>query len=152
MDPDPRVLRADRARAARRAAAARRRDASRQQRVGTIPIEIRLGDGTPYPQRGVVDYVDPTIDPTRGTVTVRAIVPNPNGVLKPGEFVRAIAVFPDRSDAVLVPERAVLEEQGGTYVLVVKPDDVVESRRVRSWRRCTTACGRSPKASAPASA
>jgi membrane fusion protein (multidrug efflux system) len=102
-----------------------------QQRVGTIPIEIRLGDGTAYAQRGVVDYVDPTIDPARGTITVRAIVANPDGVLKPGEFVRAIAVFPDRADAVLIPERAVLEEQGGTYGLVVTPDDIVESRRVR---------------------
>jgi len=102
-----------------------------QQRAGSIPIELVLGDGTPYPQKGVIDYVDPTIEATRGTVTVRAVVPNPNGVLKPGEFVRATAVFPERSGAVLVPERAVQEEQGGSFVLVVKPDDVVEARRVR---------------------
>lgn len=103
-----------------------------QQRAGTIPIEIVLGsDGTPYPHHGVIDYVDPTIEATRGTITVRAAVPNPDGVLKPGEFVRAIAVFPDRSDAVLIPERAVQEEQGGSFVLVVKPDDLVEARRVR---------------------
>jgi RND family efflux transporter MFP subunit len=101
-----------------------------QQRVGTIPIELLLGDGAPYPQRGVIDYVDPVIEPTRGTMTVRAVVANPNGALKPGEFVRAIAVFPDRSDAVLIPERAVQDEQGGSFVLVVKADDVVESRRV----------------------
>lgn len=102
-----------------------------QQRVGTIPIELLLGDGTPYPQHGVIDYVDPVIEPTRGTITVRAVVANPDGALKPGEFVRAIAVFPDRVDAVLIPERAVQDEQGGSFVLVVKPDDVVESRRVR---------------------
>lgn len=101
-----------------------------KQRAGTIPIEVVLGDGAPYPHAGVIDYVDPTIDATRGTITVRAIVPNPEGALKPGQFVRAIAVFPDRSDAVLVPERAVQDEQGGSFVLVVKPDDVVESRRV----------------------
>jgi RND family efflux transporter MFP subunit len=101
-----------------------------RQRVGTIPIEIVLGDGSPYPERGVIDYVDPTIEPTRGTITVRAVIANPGGVLRPGEFVRAVAIFPDRRDAVLVPERAVQDEQGGTYVLVVKPDDVVESRRV----------------------
>jgi len=101
-----------------------------QERVGNIPIELQLGDGTPYPHGGVLDYVDPTIDPTRGTVSVRARVPNPDGDLKPGEFVRVTAVFPDVTDAVLVPQRAAQEEQGGSYVLVVGSDGVVESRRV----------------------
>jgi RND family efflux transporter MFP subunit len=103
-----------------------------KERVGNIPIELLLGDGTPYPHRGVVDFVDPVVDPNRGTVTVRALVPNPDGVLKPGEFVRAIAVFPDYTDAVLVPERAVLEEQGGSYVLVVNAESVAEYRRVQA--------------------
>jgi RND family efflux transporter MFP subunit len=101
------------------------------RREGNIPIELRLGDGTPYPERGVVDFVDPTIEPTRGTITVRARMPNPEEVLKPGEFVRVIAVFPDIPDAVLVPERAVLEEQAGSYVLVVKADGEVEYRKVK---------------------
>ncbi len=101
-----------------------------QERVGAIPIELRLGDGTPYPHPGILDYVDPTIDPTRGTVTVRARVPNPDGDLKPGEFVRVTAVFPDVSDAVVVPQRAVQQEQGGSYVLVVGAGDVVETRPV----------------------
>jgi len=97
-----------------------------------LSVELRLGDGTPYPERGTIDYVDPTVDPTQGTVTVRAVVPNPEEVLKPGQFVRTIAVFPEIRDAVLVPERAVLEEQGGSYLLVVKPDDEVEYRSVQA--------------------
>lgn len=101
-----------------------------QERVGAIPIELRLGDGTPYPHAGVLDYVDPTIDPTRGTVSVRAQVPNPEGALKPGEFVRVTAIFPDVTEAVLVPQRAVQQEQAGSFVLVVGPDDVVENRAV----------------------
>ena len=100
-----------------------------QQREG-VPVELLLGDGTPYPHAGRIDFVDPTIEPTRGTVSVRALVPNPDGVLKPGEFVRVVVVFPDVTDAVLVPQRSVQEQQGGSYVLVVKPDDTVESRRV----------------------
>lgn len=101
------------------------------ERTGTIPIRLALGDGTPYPHEGVVDYVDPTVEPTRGTITVRALVPNPDGVLKPGEFVRVIAIFPDVPDAVLVPQRAVLDQQAGQYVLVVKDDGTVEQRPVQ---------------------
>ncbi len=95
-----------------------------------VQVQIILGDGTPYPHAGAIDYVDPTIEPTRGTVAVRALVPNPEGALKPGEFVRVVVVFPDVRDAVLVPQRALQDQQGGSYVLVVKPDDSVESRRV----------------------
>jgi RND family efflux transporter MFP subunit len=97
---------------------------------GGLPVEFVLGDGTPYAHRGVVDYVAPTIEPTRGTVTARALVPNPNGDLKPGEFVRVYVVFPDLADVVLVPQRAILEQQGGSYVLVVGADDVIEQRGI----------------------
>jgi membrane fusion protein (multidrug efflux system) len=100
-----------------------------QDREG-VPVEIILGDGTPYPHPGAIDYVDPVIEPTRGTVAVRALVPNPDAALKPGEFVRVVVVFPDVTDAVLVPQRAVVDQQGGTSVLVVKADDSVESRSV----------------------
>jgi RND family efflux transporter MFP subunit len=100
-----------------------------EQREG-VPVTLVLGDGTAYPYAGRIDYIDPTIEPTRGTVAVRALVPNPEGVLKPGEFVRVVVVFPDVRGAVLVPQRAVQDQQGGTYVLVVKSDDTVESRRV----------------------
>jgi RND family efflux transporter MFP subunit len=100
------------------------------ERVGHLQVELELGDGSRYPHRGVLDFVDPTIDPTRGTITVRAIVPNPDGTLKPGEYVRVIEFWPDIPDAVVVPERAIQDEQGGSYVFVVGPGDVVEHRPV----------------------
>jgi multidrug efflux pump subunit AcrA (membrane-fusion protein) len=90
-----------------RGAAAGRLPADREG----VPVEIILGDGTPYPHPGAIDYVDPTIEPTRGTVAVRALVPNPDAALKPGEFVRVVVVFPDVADAVLVPQRAVVDHQ-----------------------------------------
>ncbi|HKA13470.1 MAG TPA: efflux RND transporter periplasmic adaptor subunit, partial [Myxococcota bacterium] len=95
-----------------------------------VPVKLLLGDGTPYPNDGVIDFVDPTIEPTRGTIAVRALVPNPEGNLKPGEYVRVVVVRPDVPDALLVPQRAVQDQQGGSYVLVVKGDDTVESRAV----------------------
>ena len=90
----------------------------------------------------------PTVDETRGTVTVRALVPNPEGVLKPGEFVRAVAVFPDVRDAVLVPERAVLDEQGGSFVLLVDADGKVAYRSGARRAGAGRACAASSKASA----
>lgn len=99
--------------------------------VAAIPVSLELGDGTPYPHPGVIDYVDPSIDPTRGTVTMRALVDNPDEVLEPGQFVRVVVILPERPGAILVPQRAVLDQQGGTYVLVVGGDDTVETRRVK---------------------
>jgi membrane fusion protein (multidrug efflux system) len=95
-----------------------------------LPVQIVLGDGTPFPHAGTIDYIDPIIEPTRGTVAVRARVPNPDGALKPGEFVRVAVIFPDVQGAVLVPQRAVVDQQGGSFVFVVKEDGMVESRPV----------------------
>jgi membrane fusion protein (multidrug efflux system) len=100
------------------------------RREGNLQVELVLGDGTRYPQRGVLDFVDSTIDPARGTIAVRAVVPNPDGALKPGEYVRVIEFWPDIPAAIVVPERAVQDEQGGNYALVVGPDDAVEHRPV----------------------
>ena len=101
-----------------------------KQREGNLPVEVILGDGSPYPHRGLLDFIDPTIDATRGTIAVRAVVPNPDGDLKPGEYVRVVTIWPDLPDAVVVPERAVQDEQGGSYVLVVNANNVVEQRSV----------------------
>jgi len=99
-----------------------------------IPVRILLGDGTPYPHAGAVDYVDPSVDTERGTLALRAVVPNPDGELRPGQFVRVVAEFPDTRRAVAVPQRAVLDEQGGSYVLLVGAEDKVERRPVTPGR------------------
>lgn len=112
------------------------RSGSERERAAAVPIPVRilLGDGSDYPHEGVVDYVAPTVDSEQGTVSVRARIPNPEGVLRPGQFVRVIASFPDVPEAVMIPQRAVLDEQGGSYVLLVKDDDTVERRPIRPGR------------------
>lgn len=99
-----------------------------------ISVQIELGDGTRHPHGGVVDYVDPSVDAERGTLSLRAVVPNPEGTLRPGQFVRVLAEFPDDLRAVVVPQRAVLDEQGGSYVLIVSADGAVERKPVRPGR------------------
>ena len=99
-----------------------------------IPVRIRLGDGTDHPHAGILDYRDPTVDASRGTITLRARIPNPEGTLQPGQFAHVIAVLPDIPEAILVPQRAVLDEQGGSYVLVVGSDDTATRRPIRLGR------------------
>jgi membrane fusion protein (multidrug efflux system) len=99
-----------------------------------IVVRIELGDGTFHSHDGFVDYVAPIVDANRGTITLYAEVPNPEGTLRPGQFVRVLAELPGVRRSVVVPQRAVLDEQGGSYVLIVRDDDTVERRPVRTGR------------------
>ncbi|SFR75892.1 efflux RND transporter periplasmic adaptor subunit [Sphingomonas jatrophae] len=92
-------------------------------------VRLRLEDGSVYPQEGRLQFADVTVDPTTGTQTIRAIFPNPRGLLLPGMYVRAELVEGVRSDALLVPQRAVTRsERGEPTVLVVGPDNKVAQR------------------------
>ena len=125
VDPIHVVLRADRARPARRAARRRRKAAfPRSARANARRARARRRHDLSAPRRRSTTSTRPS---SRRAARSRCAhcVPNPDGVLKPGEFVRVVAVFPDYPDAMLVPERAVLEEQGGSYVLVVGDDSKV---------------------------
>ncbi len=94
-----------------------------------VPIEVGLQTDEGYPYQGTLEYASPTINPSTGTLAVRAILQNPNGVLVPGYFVR-VRVATDEQNGMLVPDAALGSDQGGRYVLVVNKDDVVEQRKV----------------------
>jgi RND family efflux transporter MFP subunit len=94
-----------------------------------VPIEVGLQTDKGYPYEGTLEYVSPKIDPSTGTLAVRAILKNPDGVLVPGYFVR-VRVAADDLNSLLVPDAALGSDQGGRYVLVVNKDDVVEQRKV----------------------
>jgi RND family efflux transporter MFP subunit len=96
-----------------------------------VPVEVGIETGNEYPYRGTIQYVAPQIDPTTGTLLVRGILRNPDRTLLPGFFVRMRLpkgrVLPQ---AVLVPNRALQTDQGGTYLLILNQNDVVEKRYV----------------------
>jgi RND family efflux transporter MFP subunit len=100
-----------------------------QAELRKVPIEVGLQTDQGYPHQGTLEYVSPTIDPSTGTLAVRAILKNPNGVLVPGYFVR-VRVGVDEQNSLLVPDAALGSDQGGRYVLVVDKDNVVEQRKV----------------------
>ncbi len=83
-----------------------------------------------YPHRGNLDYLDNRVDPGTGTAVVRAVFPNDDGLLYPGVYARVRVPGPRIENAVLIEEQAIGTDLDGKYVLVVKPDNVVEQRRV----------------------
>lgn len=96
-----------------------------------VPVEVGLETGNEYPYRGTIQYVAPQIDPQTGTLLLRGILRNPDRTLLPGFFVR-IRVPKGRvlPQAVLVPNRALQTDQGGSYLLIVNQNDAVEKRYV----------------------
>jgi RND family efflux transporter MFP subunit len=100
-----------------------------QAELRKVPIEVGLQTDQGYPHQGTLEYVSPNIDTSTGTLAVRAILKNPDGVLVPGYFVR-VRVGVDEQNSLLVPDAALGSDQGGRYVLVVDKDNVVEQRKV----------------------
>jgi len=95
-----------------------------------------LARSVAYPEKafeGAVTSVDSRVDPSTRSVTVRAQVPNPSGLLKPGMFL-TVRLSRGEMDVLLIPEQALVPEQGDVYVFVAK-GDVVEKRLVRTGQR-----------------
>jgi RND family efflux transporter MFP subunit len=98
---------------------------------GQAPAYMGLADETGYPRTGTLNYTDIKVDPSTGTIQVRAVFPNPNGILYPGMFAR-IRIPLDTRTALLIPDSAVLSDQGGKYVLVCNAEYTCEFRRVKA--------------------
>ncbi len=93
------------------------------------PVRLELADGTSYAHEGRIDYVDNQLDPETGTITARAVFPNPDGSLAPGLYGK-VRVPQVRTNAVLVPELALQRDLGGPYLLLVNATNTVEARYV----------------------
>jgi membrane fusion protein, multidrug efflux system len=86
-------------------------------------------------EEGVVSFIDNAVDPTTGTIKLKATFPNASHSLWPGLFVQVTLVLTTDANALVVPAVAVQESQQGTYVYVVKPDHTAEMRNVRVDRQ-----------------
>lgn len=91
-------------------------------------ITVTLADNSVYPERGLVDFAEPQVDPKTGTFSVRAELPNPDYVLLPGQFTRVKLLLDVRQNAITVPVKSLVIEKGGAYVYVVRPNNKVEKR------------------------
>lgn len=92
-------------------------------------VNLLLEDATPYPIAGKLKFRDVTVDPATGSVSLRMVFPNPNNVLLPGMFVRAIVEEGMSEDAILVPQQGVTRDQkGNPYALVAGKEGKAEQR------------------------
>ncbi|PHK95516.1 efflux transporter periplasmic adaptor subunit [Pseudoroseomonas rhizosphaerae] len=111
--------------------------AGRLQREGEDAVEVRLtlGDGSEYPLPGRLQFAEATVDRDTGAVTLRAVFPNPEGMLLPGLFVRARLEAGTAREALLVPQQAVTRNtRGEATALVVDEQGVVRQRVVETER------------------
>jgi len=104
-------------------------------RIGTAPqasgMELTLSDGTVHPQKGSLYNIDRAVDPTTGTLGMQLSFPNPQQLLRPGQFGRAKILVDNKAGALLVPQRAVQELQGLYSVAVVDASNKVAFRSVK---------------------
>ena len=99
------------------------------------PVDLILADGSTYKQRGKFDFADRALDPTTGTLTVRALFANPDDLLRPGMNIRVRFVSAVAENAILIPQRAVTEMLGKQFASVVGADNKVEQRPITTGAR-----------------
>lgn len=97
---------------------------------GSAKVEVLLPNGKPYSQEGTLDFSDLAVNPGTGTVSLRAVLSNPEHRLLPGMFVKLLLTVDIVKDAFLLPQATLARDAKGAYVLVVDDSGKVQQRRV----------------------
>jgi membrane fusion protein, multidrug efflux system len=101
------------------------------ENVKSVKAKLRFSDGSTYNQTGEINFVDVTVDRTTDTLIVRATFPNPSGALVDGQLVRVGLESSTQQEKVVVPQSALIADQGGTYVFIVD-DGKATIKRVKT--------------------
>lgn len=112
-------------------------DAGRLQRAGdnAAKVTLQLEDGSEYEHEGRLEFSEVSVDSSTGSVTLRAVFPNPDRILLPGMFVHAQLVAGSRNDAILAPQQGVTRNPRGQAVaMLVNADNKVEQRIIQTER------------------
>ncbi|WP_299005225.1 efflux RND transporter periplasmic adaptor subunit [uncultured Shewanella sp.] len=115
---------------------ARRRMVSRSEekaaenegKVFTGFVRVTLPDYSEYAYPGKVSFTEPSVNPETGTFEVRAVLPNPDKELLPGQYTNVRIKLSELNNAIVIPQKATQVDQGGVYVMVVLPNNRVERR------------------------
>lgn len=106
------------------------KDAVQDQRQPDLIPRLRLGDGTLFEREGRIDFVDNEVDPTTGTIAIRAVFDNPEGFLIPGQYVNVLVTLNQPKPLPVVSQAAVMVNQQGHYVLVVDEKNIARVRPI----------------------
>ena len=98
--------------------------------AGKTPAQLAVADEADFPHQGILDYISPREDAATGTVTLRGVFANPDGLLSPGFFARMRVRGSVPYPAILLPDRAIATDQAQRFVWVVNQDNQVEYRKV----------------------
>ena len=98
-------------------------------------LDLILANESVYPYKGKLSYADRQVDVKTGTIRVAALFPNPGNILRPGQFARVRALTETRKNALLVPQRSVMELQGSYQLAVVGSDNKVQIRPIKTGGR-----------------
>lgn len=103
------------------------------QQKGQIPVQLMLENGKPYRYTGTLQFSDPAVDEATGSVTLRAIFPNPDGEILPGMYVTALLNEGRQQDVLMVPQQGVTHnEQGKATALILDEKNVVQLRDINA--------------------
>lgn len=97
---------------------------------GEFEIELVLADQSIFPQKGTVNFASPSYSQQTGTLMIRAVLPNPDNIIRPGQFVRVKISGATRPNAILVPQTAVQQGQKGSFVFVLNHAGEAEIRSI----------------------
>lgn len=103
----------------------------KSQYEDNLQLQLILADNSTYPLPGKFSFADREVNIQTGTIQVAIDFPNPNNLLRPGQYAKVRALVKQKNNALLIPQRAVAEIQGRTIVAVVKPDNSVEMRPIK---------------------
>lgn len=106
------------------------KDIKVEERTRKADIELLLTDGTTHPYKGVIDFINREIDASTGAILVQASFPNPELILRPGQFTRVKVKYKNEKGALLIPQRTVSELQGEYSVFIVNAENKIESKRI----------------------
>ncbi|MCB2207435.1 MAG: efflux RND transporter periplasmic adaptor subunit [Bacteroidetes bacterium] len=109
------------------------RDYDPKKRAAPVPnLSLILADGSTFEQKGYVNFINREVDPQTGSLLVQTTFPNPDYLLKPGQYAKVVIKLDEVPGGLLIPQRCVMELQGQYSVYVINNNNKVESRQIKA--------------------